>query len=897
MTFKRLALACVLSCGAWTGTCLQGQQCSPLSGTTQDQTRAFIEGASIVIDGLRSVTSGKDGVFSFPCVANGSHILDISSAGFATKHISLMIPYKGRLEFTLVPFVAQNMEVNDQGSIGTVKSLSGDELQVLADDPDDLERELQQMANANGGSSQSAVISVDGFQGDSRLPPKSSIASIRINPDPFSAEYREPPFQGGRVEVSIKPGRSAFHGALFVTDSQPWMNARDPFSVSRAAIGKQRYGFELSGPLLSKKNGFSLSLERRDINNFAVVDAVTLGPTYLPMETIQDVPAPQNLWLGSIRLDLQTSSKNTLFIGYTPYQNSLQNVGVGGISLAETGYNSSVYTHTVRVGDTWTLSPHIIHEARASFDWRGENDTSLSSAPQVQVAGSFISGGSNLGDQQIKEFRTEVDEDIIVALHSHNIKAGYQMFTYDEKRQLPTDFNGTYVFGGGTAPVLNAQDNSTGAQAVISGFEQYRRTMLQLPGGTPTQYSDVSGQPSVLFDQLRLGLFVQDEWSICANLKAALGFRYFMQTDPTVLNGAAPRVGIAWSPDRKKSWLLKAHAGLFSGQYTASDYAELRREDGQQRVTSLVYSPTYGRPLINATSIIQSNRSLAPGFQNTTYSVVQFDVTRSIGERTSITASLAGLRLWDVARSVNVNSPLTGDPLGLRPGPVNLNVLQLQNSGIGSGDLETVALVQRVPKWLTLSVNAIRFNLRSTADGSIFSNPQSSRTDAGEFARLTNNPLWTVEGTALVKLPQKLQFSSIFSGAGNLPYNIITGYDNNGDGDFNDRPQLAFSNEPGAVATSYGNLVPTAGFSPLRRNIASLPWGIYLDTNLQRSFSLTRAVKPLHPQTLTINVRSSNVLNHLNVTQEGNVLGSPLFGMPYAADNGRRVEYGVRYSF
>jgi hypothetical protein len=40
-----------------------------------------------------------------------------------------------------------------------------------------------------------------GFQGSSSLPPKSSIAYIRINPDQFAAEYREPPFDGGRVDI------------------------------------------------------------------------------------------------------------------------------------------------------------------------------------------------------------------------------------------------------------------------------------------------------------------------------------------------------------------------------------------------------------------------------------------------------------------------------------------------------------------------------------------------------------------------------------------------------------------------------------------------------------------------------------------------------------------------
>jgi hypothetical protein len=76
-----------------------------------------------------------------------------------------------------------------------------------------------------------------------------------------------------------------------------------------------------------------------------------------------------------------------------------------------------------------------------------------------------------------------------------------------------------------------------------------------------------------------------------------------------------------------------------------------------------------------------------------------------------------------------------------------------------------------------------------------------------------------------------------------------------------------------------------------------MPWQFYLDMNVQRAFLLTRNNKAEHKQTLTVNLRSSNLLNHMNVTQVGGVLGSPLFGRPYAADNGRRVEAGLRYSF
>ena len=41
----------------------------------------------------------------------------------------------------------------------------------------------------------------------------------------------------------------------------------------------------------------------------------------------------------------------------------------------------------------------------------------------------------------------------------------------------------------------------------------------------------------------------------------------------------------------------------------------------------------------------------------------------------------------------------------------------------------------------------------------------------------------------------------------------------------------------------------------------------------------------------------SNLLNHLNPTRYGNVVGSPLFGQPVEAVPGRRLEIGARFRF
>ncbi len=81
------------------------------------------------------------------------------------------------------------------------------------------------------------------------------------------------------------------------------------------------------------------------------------------------------------------------------------------------------------------------------------------------------------------------------------------------------------------------------------------------------------------------------------------------------------------------------------------------------------------------------------------------------------------------------------------------------------------------------------------------------------------------------------------------------------------------------------------------RNEGRTPPRVNLDLNLSHTFTLTPHADKDRLQTLAVNVRSANVLNHTNVTQVGSVLGSPLFDRAYQADSGRRIEAGLRYSF
>ena len=90
--------------------------------------------------------------------------------------------------------------------------IKGKDLDALSDDPDELQSELTALAGPSAGPN-GGQIYIDGFTGG-QLPPKSSIREIRINQNPFSAQYDKLGY--GRIEILTKPGTDKFHGIVMM---------------------------------------------------------------------------------------------------------------------------------------------------------------------------------------------------------------------------------------------------------------------------------------------------------------------------------------------------------------------------------------------------------------------------------------------------------------------------------------------------------------------------------------------------------------------------------------------------------------------------------------------------------------------------------------------------------
>jgi Carboxypeptidase regulatory-like domain len=902
-------------------SCIRGMH---IDGVITDPTGAVIPGAHVRAGTGATGVTDATGHYAFACVPGISTAITADADGFAQATARAHARAGGTVHVNLQLALASveiNIQVNanangaDDGRTAGTTVLGTAEVQRLSDDPDEFLRELQALAAGGGGPSGSAIVTVDGFQNGSTLPPKSSIASIRVNPDLFSSEYQNPPWLGARIEIATKPGAGRWHGALFFADSATPFNATDPLSVAATPASRQRYGFELGGPITQKKSDVFFALEKRDIDEFNVVDAVTLNSDGAPTPLQQSVPAPQRLWIGSARADWQIKANDLATVSFASNVNNLGNQGVGGLVLDEAGYNSLISEYDLRLLNTQTFGANLLHETRIGYSWKRTEQTPLSMEPSLQVAGYFVGGGSSTGDLNNCERDLEVDDDVMLTRGRHTLKFGVQSLGIFEHDYDPDTFNGAFIFGGGSAPVLDPNNNPTGETTTISAIEQYRRTVLNLPGGTPTAFQKNTGTPLVPFTQWRLALYAQDGAKLNDHFTLNSGFRYQFQTAPSSFANFSPRVGMNWSLDKKSTWVVHLRAGVFSSAVDPGYPMQVDRLNGVRQQEETTYAPSFQNPetpiagSIGVSTLYQFPKTFRqiPSFSS------NFGVEHEFTHHWHAEGDFNYTANWDQIRVENINAPMVASSIGVAPDPIaallaprpiapNENIFLYEKLAHMRGRFLVLSLEQNDYKRFGVSAFYVHMagvrsdgGFRGEITSSGAANPQSSYSEQGESSRVD----WQTSGLGglmgHVKLPLKAELSTELFASSGTPYNITTGTDANGDGDFNDRPSYASAPGPGLYTTKFGLLTTNTVNGNVPRNIGTMPGTVHLDTNLSRAFTLPGGKD--HPRTFTFNARSANLLNHTNVTAVNTILSSGAVGQPVAADTARRIELGIRFTF
>ena len=500
---------------AFLSAALSSAQTLTLSGRIKDQQDALVPAAQVVLRGMggeQRVQSGQEGEYKFVNLRPGKYTLRTTLQGFGKFEKPIEVNANMTLDITLVVSLEkQEVDVSDdeRGKVGVDPTenagalvLRGADLDTLSDDPDQLASDLQALAGPSAGPNGGQIF-VDGFSGG-QLPPKSAIREIRINSNPYSAEFDRQGF--GRIEILTKPGADRFRGQASLGFNDSVFNSRNPFLAERASFQSRTFSFNFGGPL-NKKTSFSIDADNRQIDDNAVINATILDANLAPSRLQQAIVTPQRRLRITPRMDYALSTNNTLVGRYTYGRTNNQSEGIGEFSLGSRAYDRIDTDHTIQLTETSILNPNLINETRFQYEHSNLKNTGDNTIPTIQVLDAFTGGGAQIGNAYNTANSFELNNISTRTWKQHTIKFGGRLRRSALSDFSPNNFGGTFVFTGGVAPLLDASNNAIpGQTSIVTSLERYRRTLffnqqgltpaeVRLRGGGATQLTINGGTP------------------------------------------------------------------------------------------------------------------------------------------------------------------------------------------------------------------------------------------------------------------------------------------------------------------------------------------------------------------------------------------------------------------
>jgi hypothetical protein len=880
-----LAVTCanVLKAQTTTGT-LRGQVTDP-SGAAVGNATVLVSTAS----GVATATTNRDGIFEVTGLAPGKYEVKVVADGFATfdqpeivisagqsQKLNVAMKIEVQEQKVEVTDTTTKVDVNPANNAGAIV-MQGKDLEALSDDPDELQSELQALAGPSAGPN-GGQIYIDGFTAG-QLPPKASIREIRINQNPFSAEYDKLGY--GRIEILTKPGTDQFHGQFFMTGNTAGFNSRNPFENLPAGTAQPGYdttqfSANVGGPL-SKKASFFFNIERRSISDLSVVSAEIVDPTTFQIEPFsQALPNPRTRINLSPRLDYQVTTSNTLSVRYQYWRNNETDdlANGGGFNLVSQATNLINAENTLQATDTQTISPSIINEVRFQYIRETENGTPTTTTPAINVPGAFVGGGNTSGTNSDTQDRYEL-QNIVYVNHGKNAwkMGGRLRYTTDSTASNST-FNGAYSFGARQMPgcVPTTTDNCD-----VTPLQAFQITLQHLAlGNTPANmaaaiaagggasfYSlnfNQAGAAATHVNFFDGALFLQDDYKWRPNVTVSYGLRYETQNNLGDHADFAPRLGIAWGIDgngknKSAKTILRLGYGIFYDRFAENLVLQQQLANGFIQQQFLIPNPQFFNP----------NQPLTPadaGFPTTAASsetvyvknpnlrtpyTMQAGVTleRQLTKFANLSVTYLNSRgvhqfYANVFPPNTPNSPL---PAGFNPSDI---AYQYTSGGIFKQNQLIVNSSVRIPtahgfiKDLSLfGYYTLNYANSDTAGaGYVPSIPDDISADYGRASFDIRHRAF-FGGT--MGVPYGFRLSPFMIVSSGIPFNITTGQDVFGDAQFNSRPAFATCGsgaQSSVVQTAFGcfNTLPQAGQAAIPINFATGPGRFSLNLRLSKTF-------------------------------------------------------------
>jgi hypothetical protein len=825
-----------------------------VAGTVQDQTGGMLPGAEVTLTGIagdqpRVTQASNAGVFRFDGVPAGDYELRALFPGFETALATVRVGPRAPGRQKLVLRIAG---VNQAVTVGTQSAgLALDAAQnrdgvtvdrnMLADIPTfdrDVLAAVSSLLDPGAAGTGGTTLVVDGMEGRKVGVPASAIQQIKINQDPYSAEYARPGH--GRIEVITKAGSETYHGEANVTFRDARLNARNAFAENRPPEQRRIFEGVFSGPIGDgRTTSFMSSVNREETDQQAIIFAVD------PSGEIRDtVPVTERDLELSETISHQRGQNNTLSLRVNYEVGSVGNEGVGGTTLAEAATNSHtrelefIYSHRTM------LTGRLVNQFQLRVSGERQTTTSLSERPSIVVQDAFSGGGAQ-ADMVEDERRFTLNETLSWSKGRHSVKGGLAVPDWSHRRfDDRSNRGGTFSFA----------------------------SLADYVAGTPYRFTQQQGDGNLGFTQKMLALFVQDNVAVRKNLTVAMGLRYDWQNFFGDNNNVAPRASFAWSPGSWTGLILRGGAGIFYDRTGAGPMSDVLNSRQGRLFQYVLLNPGYPNPLASGatlatqpTSLVQLSPSLAFPY-NAQFSL---GVERQLAQSTTVAINYTGARGVSLFRSLDINAP--PPPLYLaRPDSTHGVIREIESRGRSWSHSLQLTMRGKLTRYFSGSVQYVLSQAKNDTGG-IGSFPANGYDLSGEYARADFDQRHRFDMVGSIKPGRWLTIGMNLSLRSGRPYTLRTGLDAYNNGTTNARP---------------------AG---VPRNSLDGPGSARLDLRWSHEMALQKGKD--EGAKATVGLDAFNVLNRVNDNSYVGNMSSPFFGQAISAQPPRRLQLSMRFEF
>jgi Carboxypeptidase regulatory-like domain len=827
-----------------------------VTGTVVDQRRAPVTDATVTLHQEPNATqepvkTDAAGRFRFEGVGDGSYSVEVVHEGFARSVTPLQV--SGRAPATLTIKLSLSTVVTKVTVLGDepaqVSTDITENLDTASVDQNLLEKvpvfdqdyvtAMSAFLDAGAIGTSGVQTIVNGVEVTSVTVSASAVQEVRINQNPYSAEFGRP--GRGGLEIITKEAGSDYHGTFNFIFRDSVLNARDAFAPVRAPEQRRIFEGAFSGPIGNSKDwSFMLSGHRQEEDLQSIVHAQDLSGLIQ-----ENVPSPKRDTLLTLHVGHQFSENHVAYGQYTEWDYPSSNQGVGGFVLPEAATNSDQWERAWVFNDRYTISPHLLFQFQVLVGWEHHATTSVNSAQKIVVQDQFTSGGAQT--------------DLLGVEHNVQISA---VASWTHAKHL--------VKFGINVPDLSLRDivnhNNFGSTYYFTSLSDYQAK-------TPYAYRQEQGTGTVSYWDDQLAGFVQDEYRFRPNLSFSFGLRYNWQNHLHDDTQFAPRFAFAYSPDKKRKTVIRGGAGTFYDRTGANPPGDLLLYNGVILRNVQIITPTYPDPFsgggslsTSATDVVQFDPTIREPY------TIQYSlgVERQLAKRTTLAVTYNGSRGIDLFRSRDINAPLPPD-YKVIPNPAIGILRNIESSGRQAANSLEITLRGQMTRYAT---GLIQYTLNRTENntGGVTWYPANQYDLSGEWSRADFDQRHRLNLLESFSPGKQLTFGVGVQLASGKPYTKIAGLDTFNTGILNDRP---------------------AG---VPRNSLEGPAYADLDLRLSRDFYFSKAKREKGKVT-TFGFEAFNVLNHVNFVSYVGNLQSTSVGHAVLALPTRRLQLTARFKF